>query len=192
MIKTIMQFNFMDIVIILMALRICYIAFQMGVAVEFFKLLGVIFGTYISLHYYTSLSDMISRLVIPKEMPLEFLDFIVFIMLVASGYLGFVILRSLFYRFIKLEAVPKLNQFGGLMLGAMRVFFTVGLLTYTLMISSVQYLNEAVKYSYFGSKSMTISTNAYGWLWNNVISKFSGKEKFNPTVNEVLESNKVR
>jgi uncharacterized membrane protein required for colicin V production len=192
MIKTIMQFNFLDIVIMLMVLRICYIAFQMGVAFEFFKLLGVIFGTYISLHYYTSLSDMISRLVIPKEMPLEFLDFIVFIMLVASGYLAFVILRSLFYRFIKLEAVPKLNQFGGLMLGAIRVFFTVGLLTYTLMISSVQYLNEAVKYSYFGSKSMTISTNTYGWLWNNVISKFSGKEKFNPTINEVLESNKVK
>lgn len=192
MINTLMQFNFLDIVIVLIALRICYIAFQMGLAVEFFKLMGIIFGVYVALHYYTSLSDMIGRLVMPKEMPLEFLDFIVFLMLATGGYLGFVVLRSLFYRFIKLEAVPKLNQFGGLILGIIRVFFTVGLLTYTLMISSVKYLNDAVKYSYLGSKSVTISTDAYGWLWNNVVSKFSGNEKFNPTVHEVLKSNKAK
>jgi uncharacterized membrane protein required for colicin V production len=192
MINMIMQFNFLDIVIILITLRICYIAFQTGVAVEFFKLMGIIFGAYVALHYYTSFSDMIGRLVMPKEMPLEFLDFIVFLMLATGGYLGFVVLRSIFYRFIKLEAVPKLNQFGGLILGAIRVFFTVGLLTYTLMISSVKYLNDAVKYSYLGSKSVTISTDAYGWLWNNVVSKFAGNEKFNPTVNEVLKSNKAK
>jgi len=186
MLDTIMQFNFLDIVIIVIALRICFIAFQKGIAVEFFKLLGIIFGTYVALHYYTSFSDMLGRRFMLKEMPLEFLDFIVFIMLAAGGYLGFVILRSLFYRFIKIEAVPKLNQLGGLILGVMRVFFVIGLLTYTLMISSVKYLNEAVKYSYLGSRSGEISAGTYRWLWHNLVSKFSGNEKFNPTVNEIL------
>ncbi|MFA5092950.1 MAG: CvpA family protein [Candidatus Omnitrophota bacterium] len=192
MIDAIMKFNFLDILIILLAMRICYKAFQMGLAVELFKLLGTIFAVYIALHYYTILSDMLGKMFMPKEMPLEFLDFLIFIILAVGGYLGFVALRSIFYRFMKLEALPQLNQFGGLVLGIIRLFFTVGLLTYILMISSVKYLNEAVKYSVLGSKSVTISTNAYTWLWNNVTSKFSPNEKFNPTVEEVSKRFKAK
>lgn len=181
------QFNFVDIIIIILSLRICYIAFQMGLPVELFKLLGIIFTTYISLHYYTSLSDIIGRRFLPKEMPLEFLDFLIFIILALGGYMGFVVLRSMFYRFIKLEASPRISQFGGLILGFARAFFTIGLLIYILMISSVKYLNDSIKYSYLGRSVYSIAPQAYGWIWNNITSKFSAKEKFNPTVTEVLE-----
>lgn len=186
MVNAISQFNFLDVIIVIILLRICYVAFQMGLAVEFFKLSGVILATYLSLHYYTGLSDIIQRRFIPKEMPLEFMDLLVFIILAAGGYLLFVVLRNSFYRFMKLEASPKISQFGGLILGLARLFFTVGLLIYILMISNVKYLNESVKYSYLGSRSALISANTYGWLWDSVISKFSPKEKFNPTVSEVL------
>ncbi len=187
MTNLISQFNFLDILIIIISIRICYIAFQMGLAVEFFKLSGVILATYLSLHYYTGLSDIIQHRFIPKGMPLEFMDLLVFIILAAGGYLLFVILRSSFYRFMKLEASPKISQFGGLILGALRLFFTVGLLIYILMISGIKYLNDSVKYSYLGSRSALISANTYGWLWDSIISKFSSKEKFNPAVSDVLE-----
>lgn len=186
MVNAISQFNFLDVIIVIISLRICYVAFQMGLAVEFFKLSGVILATYLSLHYYTGVSDIIQRRFIPKELPLEFMDFLVFIILAAGGYLLFVVLRNFFYRFMKLEASPKISQFGGLILGLARLFFTVGLLIYILMISNVKYLNESVKYSYLGSRSALISANTYGWLWDSVISKFSPKEKLNPTVSEVL------
>jgi len=187
MINAITQFNFLDVIIIIISARICYIAFKMGLAVEFFKLSGVILVTYISLHYYTGLSDIIQRRFIPKGVSLEFMDFLVFIILAAGGYLAFVFSRSIFYRYMRLEAAPKISQFGGLILGAARLFFTIGLLIYILMISSLKYLNESVKYSYLGSRSVLISTNTYGWLWDSIISKFSPKEKFNPAVTEALD-----
>ncbi|MDD5476906.1 MAG: CvpA family protein [Candidatus Omnitrophica bacterium] len=187
MINAITQFNFLDVIIVIISLRICYVAFQMGLAVEFFKLSGVILATYLSLHYYTGLSDIIQRRFIPKGMPLEFMDLLVFIILAAGGYLLFVVLRNSFYRFMKLEASPKISQFGGLTLGLARLFFTVGLLIYILMISGIKYLNDSVKYSYLGSRSTLISSNTYGWLWGSIISKFSPNEKFNPTVTELLE-----
>ncbi len=171
--NAITQFNFLDVIIIIISVRICYIAFKMGLAVEFFKLSGVILATYISLHYYTGLSDIIQRRFILKGISLEFMDFLVFIILAAGGYLAFVFSRSIFYRYMRLEAAPKISQFGGLILGVARLFFTIGLLVYILMISSVTYLNESVKYSYLGSRSVLISTNTYG--------------KFNPTVTEVLD-----
>lgn len=187
MFEAITQFNFIDIIVVILSLRICYISFQMGLPVEIFKLLGVIFATYISLHYYTGLSDMIQARFLPKAMPLEFLDFLIFIILAIGSYLGFVVLRSMFYRFLKLEASPRLSQIGGLILGLARVFFTAGLLVYILMISSVKYLNDSVKYSYLGKKCHAIAPQTYGWLWNNFVSKFSTKEKFNPTVTEVVD-----
>lgn len=192
MLDLIAKFNFLDILIILLAVRIGYKSFQMGLAVELFKLLGTIFALYLALHYYTYLSDLIGRRFIPKEMPLEFLDFIIFILLTVGGYLGFVALRSIFHRYLKLEALPQLNQAGGLILGAVRLFFTVGLLTYILMISSVTYLNSAVKHSVLGSRSVAISVNAYTWIWNNFTSKFSPNEKFNPTVEEVSKKIKTK
>lgn len=187
MIKAITQFNFLDIIIIIISVRICYLAFKMGLAVEFFKLSGVILATYVSLHYYTGLSDIIQRHFIPKGILPAFMDFLVFIILAAGGYLCFIVLRNSFYRYMRLEASPKISQFGGLILGAARLFLTIGLLIYILMISSVRYLNESVKYSYLGSRSVLISANTYGWLWGSVASKFSPKEKFNPAVSQTLE-----
>lgn len=181
------QSNFLDIIIIIAIIRVCYIAAQMGIVVEFFKILSVLFSTYVSLHYYIRISDMIQRIFFPKVMPLEFMDFLVFIILAILGYLGPVVLRSILYRMIKLEAIPLINKFGGLFLGILRAYLVVGLLTFTLAISSVSYLNSSVKHSYLGSRAFSISPGVYDWLWSNIVSKFSPKEKFNPTVVEVTQ-----
>jgi len=181
------RINFVDIFLIFVGIRIFYISFEMGLPVELFKLLGIIFSTYISLHYYTALSDLIQNSFIPKQMPLEFLDFLVFMVLALGGYLGFIVLRNIFYRFLKLDASPRLSQIGGLILGLGRIYFTTGIFIYILMISSVKYLNESVKHSYFASRSVSISADTYAWLWNNIVEKFSTNEKFNPTVTEVMD-----
>ena len=187
MVEAITQFNFVDIIIVILSLRICYIAFKMGLPVELFKFFGIIFATYIALHYYTNLSDLLQRWFLPKAMPLEFLDFLIFMILAVGGYLGFVVLRSMLYRFIKLEASPMLSQFGGLILGIVRAFFTAGLLVYILMISSVKYLNDSVKSSYLGNRCYAVAPQTYNRLWDNIVSKFSAKEKLNPTVAEVMK-----
>ena len=159
----------------------------MGISVELFKLLGMIFSTYIALHFYTTLSNLIQRRFLPDEMPLEFMDFIIFISLIALGYLCFVGLRSIFSRFIELKAIPKINQFLGLFLGIGRGFLVVGLISFTLVISSVSYLSNSVKHSYLGSRAFVILPGTYGWVWSNITSKFSAREKFNPTVTLVSE-----
>ncbi|MBU0547429.1 MAG: CvpA family protein [Candidatus Omnitrophica bacterium] len=182
------QLNFLDIVILIILFRICYIAVKTGLIIEFFKLLGLLFSIYIASHYYTSLSDMIQRHYIPKAIPLEFVDFVIFIILVSAGYLFFVLLRSVFYRFMKMEAVPKLNKYGGLVLGLARGYFTIGLLTYILMISSVSYLSSSVKRSYLGSRVSSVSAQTYNWIWESIFSKFSPQEKSNSIVSEVSDS----
>jgi len=179
------QSNFIDIIIIVIALRICYIAAQMGFAIELFKLAGVLFSTYIAFHYYTGLSDAIVRFFFSKKVPLEFIDFLVFLILTTAAYLGSIVLRSIFYRFMRLEAAPTINRIGGIALGIIRAYFLIGLFIFILTISSVNYLSSSVKHSYLGSRAFSISPRAYQWIFNSFVSKFSTKEKLNPTINEV-------
>jgi len=185
--EIIAKFNFLDYIILIVLFRICYIAAKMGLPVEIFKFLGVIFSIYIGLHYYTTLSNFIQSRFLPKEIPLEFMDFIIFLFLIVLGYLCFVGLRSVLSRFIQLNAIPKISQCLGLILGIGRGLLVIGLLSFTLVISSVTYLSSSVKHSYLGRKAFVILPQTYGWFWYNIFSKFSHEEKFNPIVTQVME-----
>ncbi len=187
-VEAVKQFNYLDIIILIILFRICYIAVKSGIVAESFKLLGVISAIYIASHYYTLLSDVILKGYMSKIMPLEFADFIVYILLAGAAYFLFILLRSTFCRFIKTEAAPNFNKYGGIVVGLIRAYFTVGLVIYVLMISSVSYISGSVKHSYLGSKFSSVAPNTYGWLWGAVFSKFSPQEKINPVVNEVKES----
>lgn len=183
------QLNWLDILIIILLFRICYIALKSGLPAEIFKLLGTLSSIYISLHYYTALSDFIrGRFALDKKMPLEFLDFLSFLSLAVASYLFFVLLRSVFYRFIKLEAVDRLNKWGGFVLGIGRGILLSGLIIFILVISSISYLKQSVKSSYLGPCFFKVAPNTYNWLWNNLTSKFMAQEKFNKTVLEAQES----
>jgi len=186
------KFNFLDFVILIIFFRICYIAVQTGLSIEIFKFLGLFFSSYIALHYYTVVADFIRRDFLPKEMPIDFLDFIMFILLLVVVYLISVGMRVFLSRFVQLDAIPKVNKILGLILGIGRAYLFTGLIAFVLVISSVTYFNSAVKYSYLGSKAFVILPQTYGWLWNNIFSKFSGQEKFNPTVTETMEEFKVK
>jgi len=183
--EVIRQFNWVDIFVIIVLLRTIYIAVKNGLTSEAFKLPGIIFALYLSLHYYTTVSDLIQERLPVKEMPLEFLDFIFFLILATFGYLVFVLLRNLFCRFIKMEAAPNFNRWIGLFLGIARSFFLVGLLTFGLAISSINYLKVSTRNSYLGSQFCQIAPATYTWIWNNITSKFMAQEKLNPAIEEV-------
>ena len=181
------KFNFLDFIILIVAFRICYIAAKTGLSFEIFKFLGVIFSIYIALHYYVSLSDLIQRRFFYEVMPVEFMDFLIFILLILIGYLFFVILRNLLSRFIKLDPLSKINQLLGLILGIGRGYLVIGLVSFILVISSVSYLSNSVKHSYLGSRAILILPQEYGWLWNNIFSKFFTQEKYNSLVTNIVE-----
>jgi len=180
------KFNWVDVFVIISLVRIGYVSFKTGFTVELFKLLGIVLATYVSLHYYTWLSDVIFyKGASSEKMPLEFSDFISFALLAIAGYVVFILLRSVFYRFIKMEAAPNLQKWGGLVLGMARAFLFVGLITFMFVTSSVEYFKNSVKDSYSGSSVFKIAPATYSWIWNNITSKFMDSEKFNQTVIEV-------
>jgi len=181
------QLNWIDFIVIILLFRICYAGAKAGFPVELFKLGGVILAIYLSLHYYTHLSDWVrERLpVADDKAPLEFLDFVAALILAVLGYLSFVLLRIAFCRFITIEAVPRLNKWGGFVIGAIRGVFLTGLVIFLLFISTITYLKDSVSRSYTGGYFLKVAPHAYGWMWDSFMSKFAPKENFNATVSEV-------
>lgn len=181
------QFNWVDILAIIILFRICYISLKLGLKAEFFKLLGTVVAIYLSLHYYTTFSDLlVGRAPFTKErIPLEFMDFLSFASLAVLGYLVFVSLRVLFYRFLKMETVEELNLWGGFILGIVRGLLLIGLIIFMFGISSINYLKNSVINSYSGSYLFKIAPATYELLWKGLASKFMENEKFNQTIIEV-------
>lgn len=181
------QFNWLDIFVVILLFRTGYIAIKNGLPKEVFKFLGTVASIYLSLHYYGILSDFIRNSFFTKKVSLEFLDFLSFVVLAILGHLVFVLLRSVFYRFIKMEAVPNLTRSGGLVLGILRGFLLIGLIIFMLAISSIGYLKNSVNHSYFGKRFFKIAPNTYSWIWNSITSKFMVNEKFNDYIWEIQE-----
>ncbi|MGE5197407.1 MAG: CvpA family protein, partial [Deltaproteobacteria bacterium] len=101
------------------------------------------------------------------------------------GYLIGLLLREGFSRIIKLEAVPLLNKWGGLILGFVRTFFLVALITFCLFISTISHFRTQIGNSYMASRMLKVAPDTYGKIWYGIMSKFMPNEKFNPTISEI-------
>lgn len=189
---TLKQFNWVDIFVAVLFIRICYAAIKSGFLVELFKILGTIFAIYLSFHYFLSLSDFVSGHIPQNVIPQEFLNFLCFIVLAITGYLVFVILRQIILHFIKMEAIPKLSRWGGLILGIVRAFFFTGFVIFILVISTITYFGRSVAVSYSGKQLFKIAPAVYTGVWNGFASKFMPNEKFNQGILDIKLDDSVQ
>jgi uncharacterized membrane protein required for colicin V production len=186
--EAVRYFNWVDVLLVMISLKIIYTSLKNGVVIELFKLSGALFSLYVCLHYYTVVSDTLRKGMALKNLPLDFFDFLIFIALFTISYFSFVVLRAVFFRMVKMQTLPRLNMFGGLLLGMGRIIVLSSLIVYVLAISTIGYLEGSVKTSYFGRDIFQIGVNTYGWLWNTFASKFMLDEKFNKTVLDIQKA----
>lgn len=185
------QINWVDILVLLVAARVCYIAAKRGFFIELFKLLGTVLGIYLAFHYYTLVSDWVGKRIKIPGMPLDFFDFIFFIILFLLGYAIFILLRETFTHLVKTEVLPKLNAWGGFILGIGRAVLLSSLIIYMLAISSINYLKNSVVTSYSGKSLFRVSVLAYTTIWDKFMSKFMAKEKLNKIFREIEDDLKI-
>ena len=182
------QFNWLDIFILIMIFRVCFIAVKGGFTTEFFKFFGTLTAVYLAMHYCIFVSDFImAYLPLEGKIPQELLNSLVFLFLSILGYLLFVLLRLTFNNFVKIETVSSLNKWGGLTLGMFRALLLVSLISFNLIISGFPYFKDSVKNSYLGSRVASVSSDTYSWVWASIFSKFFPSEKESCIVTDTRE-----
>jgi uncharacterized membrane protein required for colicin V production len=159
-----------------------------GIPLEIFKFLGSLTCIYLACHYYTALSDFLRQFIPGDPIPLAFMDFLSFLLLVIIGYIVFILLREIFRHLImKAGSDNVLFKWLGLGLGLVRGYLTASLVVFAMVISTTSYLKNSVEHSYSGKKLFEVCPSVYSWTWNNIASKVMVGEKYNATIDEVKE-----
>jgi len=181
--------NWVDILVLLLAVRIIFVALKGGALAEFFKLCGTVFAIYVSLHYYIAISDSIRVHMGWKKFPVEFFDFLICLFLAAASYGSFIFIRAVVVSLLKTQSQtkPRLNKLGGIVFGLVRMVLLMSLVIFLMTISSITYIKKSVKRSYFGGELFQLSTNTYITIWDGFTSKFMHDEKQNKIVREIHE-----
>ncbi len=170
------SFNWIDILLAVIALRIIFIGFKRGVVVEFFKLLGTVFAVFITLHYYSSLSRVFQNFL---RLPSGFADFLCFAILWIVVVIVFKLIRDGFLILLKIEAHSIFERWGSLFFSVVRVLLVGSLTVLFLRVVNLEYFNAHLQESLFSQKLAQIAPQVYEKSFNGFISKFFPTEELN-------------
>jgi len=137
------RINWVDILVVIVILRISYIAFQEGLSHEIFPLFGAIFTISLTLHYYNGIAACISNGF--KWIPLTISGFLIFVALIIGIGFVFKILKTLLDKIIKVTWHPIIERFGGLIVGALRSLLAASIILLIIVHVPLSYLQWAVK-----------------------------------------------
>lgn len=141
--EIITRINWVDILVLIIVLRISYIAFQDGLSHEIFPLIGTVCTLVLSLHYYNKISSfLITNLAkIPVGLG-NFLSF--FALIIVIGFI-FKLIRSIVDKIIKITWNSLIEKFGGLFAGILRAAVVASTVLIIIALMPLSYLQWSIK-----------------------------------------------
>jgi membrane protein required for colicin V production len=136
------KINWVDIVIVTILMRICYVALQDGLSHEIFPLVGTALTAAISLQYYHNLASFIKNLL---NLPISILDFTAFLVLVVGVGLLFKLAKVLIDIMMQVTWNPFLEKFGGAFFGLLRGSVIISLLLIILSLAPLSYMQHSIR-----------------------------------------------
>lgn len=179
------EFNWFDIVIIIVILRMCYIGIKKGVITELFKLTNVVLCSFVALHFYFLLGEFLHAKIpaFPTEAAATF-SFVVLVFLIT---VIFRVLREATSIFFKSDSLSAASKWIGAMLGFCRSLIICGLIAYWMLIAHNHYLEMSARSSITGSKLVKIPVRIYEVAFHGIVAKLLPQENLNQEVVKVIE-----
>lgn len=137
------RINWVDILVVILIVRMSYVAFMDGLSHEIFPFLGTIAVFVFSLHYYPRLGSAISQNL--GNMQIDISNCISFIILVAV--LGLVVrfLKVALDKIVKVQWHPVIEKFGGLVVGILKGYIITAIVLMILTLMPLSYLQWSIK-----------------------------------------------
>ena len=181
------QFNWIDILLIICILRMCYIGSRRGIGIELFKAANLCFCAFVALHFYFSLGEFM-HIKIPA-LPLEAAAIFNYVILLVIITIIFKILRDGILIFFKGETVSSISKYLGLIFGFIRGVFISGLIIFGLLISTIHYFELSARTSFFGSKIVKFPMKTYEIVFYGIVAKVFPDQSINQEALKTLEGN---
>ncbi len=173
-------FNWVDILIGVILVRAVFVGAKRGIVIETFKLVGIIFAVFITLHYYSGMSKSLQD---KMHLPQGAADLFSFSVLWGLINLIFKLIRDGFLMLFKMEATHSiLDKWGGMFVAVLRGLLICSLTVLCMRASAIEYLTKNLEKSLTASKLVSLSPRVYESCYNNFVSKFFPTEEFNKAV----------
>ena len=186
--EIISSLNWIDILLALVLIRAVYIGIKIGFVVEFFKLAGVLFAVFITLHYFSGMSQYLQDKV---HLPKGAADVFSFGFLWGLMILAFKFIREGIMLLFKVEAHSTLNTTGGFVASVARGFLLCSMAILLLRAGAMDYFTKNLENSFLAPKIVGLAPKAYESVYNGFVSKFFPTEELNKSVSSLADLSKV-
>jgi len=178
------KLNWVDIVVAIVFLRTISIGVKRGFVVELFKLFATACGIFVSLHFYTRISEFI---ITHSPLTAELLDPVVLGGLLVLVLVVFKFIRDGLMIAFHIQPIPFIDKWGGLFLSLARGFLVVSIVVLFIFLIPIEYFKNSVESSFSKSYLIELSPKTYAFVFENIYSKFSSGEKLNKTIFESIQ-----
>lgn len=180
------QFNWVDILLIALLLRFCYISLKKGLGVEIFKTVNLFFCAFAAFHFYSALAEFLNTKI--PALPLEPAEIFSYVFLIFIITIIFRIFREAIFVFAKTESISTISKYTGLLLGCLRGVVIGGFIIFGLFISTIHYLELSAKTSCFGPKAVKIPIKIYEIIFKGAVANIFPDQTFNQKTITIIET----
>ena len=159
--ELIRSLNWVDVLVIIIVIRISYVAFCEGLSHEIFPVMTAVASVIICLHYYLKIGGFITEN-LPLGIPRPVSNFVAFLVLSVTTGLIFKLVKVLLDRIIKVQWHPAIEKIGGIVFGLARACIVASLALMTMAIAPLPYLQWSIREkSVTGMHILRVGTGLY-------------------------------
>ena len=135
------SFNWIDVLVIILLIRACYIGTRTGLTIELQKSVGLVTGFLLSYNYYKELGQYISEHSFFGITWAQLFSLVVVMMILQ---LAIKFLTMLLSKIVKLQFAPRVEKVGGGILGCLRGIFLASVALVLLGMLPSSYLQDSI------------------------------------------------
>ena len=136
------QFNWIDVVAVVLLVRLGYMGGSLGLSAELTKFLGVLVGFFVGFHWYQTIGEWVATRSILTH---EWSAAIALATLAFAAYLAVVIVVRLMQQAVTIQFAPALNKVGGVAVGLLRAGFVMSVMLVACQQLPSEYLRTSIQ-----------------------------------------------
>jgi uncharacterized membrane protein required for colicin V production len=176
--------NWVDIVILGLAIRIIFIGMQTGVMTEFIKVLGLILALFLSFQYYILIGGFLK---IGGKIPDGFFLAGGFLVIWFVVTIIFMFLRQGLFILFTVQTITAVDKWGGAILAVGRFVLTASMVLFVFFVTGNEYLQTKAVDAFSCKYLVDVAPRLYKGMSDKFVSRVVPNMKYNSAVRETLK-----
>ena len=175
--------NLLDALMLCVIVRGYYVGSRTGLIAETFRLLSVLFSTFIAVHYYPVLAQFLREQLFISE---KVCEFVAFVLWVAVAFVIFFFIREGWLLLFRVERKTGFNRWTGAILSLVTSYFVCGLVFLAFVLLNNDFARQQVDSSLSRVVLDKTSGNVYKAFYGTIVHPFFPGEQRNPRVMKLI------